>query len=293
MDRTGQRLTLILWTAPVILLVLVFVVYPLGSMIVTSFSRLSFTGLHKGWAGWTNYLAVLADPALPTVLRNTVVWTGGVVAGTILISIGAALVLNEAFPGRRLVRWILVIPWATSLIITSLVFAWIFDSRLGTINVLGMDLGLIREQIAFFGQGWLAMSILILVGIFVSVPFVTYVILSGLQGISQDLHEAAAIDGAGVLRRFWSITLPLLRPFIGLATLLNAIYVFNSFPIIWLMTKGGPVNDTQTLITYMYKVAFSNDDTAKGAALGTAGLLVLLVLGSAYWLTLRRSNSNA
>jgi ABC-type sugar transport system permease subunit len=293
LDRTGQRLTLILWTAPVILLVLVFVVYPLGSMIVTSFSKLSFTGLYKGWAGWNNYLAVLADPALPTVIRNTVVWTGGVVAGTLLVSIGAALVLNEAFPGRRLVRWILVIPWATSLIITSLVFAWIFDSRLGTINVLGMDLGLIRQQIAFFGEGRTAMLVLILVGIFVSVPFVTYVILSGLQGISQDLHEAAAIDGAGVLRRFWSITLPLLRPFIGLATLLNTIYVFNSFPIIWLMTKGGPVNDTQTLITYMYKVAFSNDDTAKGAALGTAGLLVLLILGSAYWLTLRRSNNNA
>lgn len=293
MDRRGERLTLIVWTAPVIGLVLIFVVYPLGLMVLSSFSTLSFTGLYKGWAGWSNYLAVLRDPALPTILRNTASWTGLVVAGTILVSIGAALVLNEAFPGRRIVRWILVIPWATSLIITSLVFAWIFDSRLGTINVLDLDLGLLTKPIAFLGQGWTAMPILIMVGIFVSVPFATYVILSGLQGISQDLYEAAAIDGAGVLRRFWSITLPLLRPFIGLAALLNAIYVFNSFPIIWIMTKGGPINDTQTLITYMYKVAFSDDQTAKGAALGTAGLVVLLVLGSAYWLTLRRSNRNA
>jgi ABC-type sugar transport system permease subunit len=262
-------------------------------MIISSFSTLSFTGLHKGWAGWNNYLAVLADPALPTVLRNTVTWTVSVVVGTILISLGAALVLNEAFPGRRIVRWILVIPWATSLIITSLVFAWIFDSRLGTINVLGQDFGFLVKPIPFLGQGWTAMPILILVGVFVSVPFATYVMLSGLQGISQDLYEAAAIDGAGLLRRFWSITLPLLRPFIGLAALLNAIYAFNSFPIIWIMTKGGPLNDTQTLITYMYKLAFSNDQTAKGAALGTAGFVVLLVLGSAYWITLRRSNRTA
>lgn len=276
-----------------IALVLIFVIYPMGSMIISSFSRLSFTGLHKGWAGWNNYLALLADPALPIVMRNTVSWTGGVVAGTILTSIGAALVLNEAFPGRRIVRWILVIPWATSLIITSLVFAWIFDSRLGTINVLGLDLGILRKPVAFLGGGWTAMPILILVGIFVSVPFCTYVILSGLQSISQDLYEAASIDGAGVLRRFWSITLPLLRPFIGLATLLNAIYVFNSFPIIWIMTNGGPINDTQTLITYMYKLAFSNDETAKASALGTAGFVVLLVLGSMYWMALRRSNRNA
>jgi multiple sugar transport system permease protein len=288
-----ERLTLLLWTFPVIALVLIFVLYPLGWMVISSFSRLSFTGLHKGWVGWNNYLAVLADPALPTVLRNTVVWTGGVVAGTILVSIGAALVLNEAFPGRRIVRWILVIPWATSLIITSLVFAWIFDSRIGTINVLGMDLGIIQQQITFLGQGATAMPVLILVGVFVSVPFATYVMLSGLQGIPQDIYEAAAIDGAGVLRRFLTITLPLLSPFIGLAALLNAIYVFNSFPIIWLMTKGGPVNDTQTLITYMYKLAFSNDETAKAAALGTAGLVILLVMGSAYWLTLRRSNRAA
>jgi multiple sugar transport system permease protein len=117
--------------------------------------------------------------------------------------------------------------------------------------------------------------------------------LSGLQGISQDLYEAAAIDGAGLLRRFWSITLPLLRPFIGLAALLNAIYAFNEFPSIRIMTKGGPLNDTQTLITYMYKLAFSNDQTAKGAALGTAGFVFLLVMGSAYWITLRRSNRTA
>ncbi len=293
MDRSSQRLTLLAWTAPVIALVVGFVVYPLGSMIVSSFSRLSFSGLYKGWAGWANYDAILVDPALPMVIRNTITWTVGIVVGTMLVSICAALVLNEAFPGRRLVRWILVIPWATSLIITSLVFAWIFDSRLGTINVLGMNLGILQQQVPFLGQGWSAMPVLIMVGIFVSVPFATYVVLSGLQGIPQDLYEAAAIDGAGVLRRFWAITLPLLRPFIGLASLLNAIYAFNSFPIIWLMTKGGPVNDTQTLITYMYKLAFANDQTAKAAALGTAGLVVLMVLGSLYWITLRRSGGNA
>lgn len=293
MDRTRERLTLLLWAGPAIALVLFFVLYPLASMIVSSFSRLSFTGMHQGWAGWGNYRAVLADPALSTVMGNTATWTGGVVAGTILVSLGVALVLNEEFPGRRFVRWILIIPWATSLIITSLVFAWIFDSRLGTINVLGQNLGLIERPIAFLGQSLTAMPILIAVGIFVSVPFTTYVLLAGLQSIPEDVYEAATTDGAGVLQRFWHITMPLLRPFVGLAALLNAIYVFNSFPIIWIMTNGGPINDTHTLITYMYKVAFSNDETAKGAALGTAGFMLLLVMGSLYWVMMRRSGKGA
>lgn len=290
MRRSIQRRAYILWTLPVVALVLVFVVYPLGSLIASSFSQLSFSGRVIGWAGWDNYVALLNDPALSTVVRNTFVWTIGVVAGTVLISIGASLVLNETFPGRRVVRWILVIPWATSLIITSLVFAWIFDSRLGTVNVLAIGAGILDQPVAFLGEGGTAMAILIVVGIFVSVPFTTYVMLSGLQGISAEYYEAAAIDGAGVLRRFSSVTLPLLRPFIMLAALLNAIYVFNSFPIIYIMTRGGPLNDTQTIITYMYKLAFSTDETAKAAALGTGGFVLLAVLGSAYWITLRRAN---
>ena len=290
MNQSLQRRAYALWALPVVVLVLVFVAYPLGLLIVSSFSALSFSGKITGWAGWDNYQALLIDPALPTVLRNTAGWTAGVVAGTLLISLGVAIVLNENFPGRRLVRWILVIPWATSLIITSLVFAWLFDSRLGTINVIGMSAGILSEPIAFLGAGQTAKLILIFVGIFVSVPFTTYLLLSGLQGIPAECYEAASIDGANRIRRFRYITLPLLRPFIQLAGLLNAIYVFNSFPIIWILTRGGPANDTQTIITFMYKMAFSTDETGKAAALGTGGFFLLLLLGSAYWITLRRSN---
>lgn len=293
MRRSLQRRAFILWAMPVVVLILMFVVYPLGSLIVSSFSKLSFSGRVIGWAGWDNYVALAKDPALPLVVQNTFVWTAGVVVGTVLLSIGASLVLNETFPGRRVVRWILVIPWATSLIITSLVFAWIFDSRLGTVNVLALSTGILKEPVAFLGAGGTAMTILILVGIFVSVPFTTYVMLSGLQGISAEYYEAASIDGAGPVRRFSAITLPLLRPFIVLAALLNAIYVFNSFPIIWIMTNGGPINDTQTIITYMYKLAFSTDETAKATALGTGGFVLLAILGTAYWIALRGSNRRA
>lgn len=286
-----SRHTTILWLLPALLLVLFFVVYPLWSMILASFSTLSFAGVRTGWAGFDNYIAVLNDPVIPQVLRNTAIWTVGVVVGTIVISMAVALVLNETWPGRTFVRWVLIIPWATSLVITSLAFRWILDSQLGTLNVLLLQWGIVDEPIEFLSNASRSIPLLILVGIFVSVPFTTYVLLAGLQGIPSELYEAARLDGASALRRFRRLTLPLLAPFVTLAALLNAIYVFNSFPIIWIMTQGGPLNDTQTVITYAYKLAFSTDEVAKAAALASASLVVLAVAGSIYWLVLRRQRA--
>jgi multiple sugar transport system permease protein len=281
----------ILWLLPALLLVLFFVIYPLWSMILASFSTLSFAGVRTGWAGFDNYIAVLNDPVIPQVLRTTAIWTIGVVVGTLAISLVVALILNETWPGRRFVRWVLIIPWATSLVITSLAFRWILDSQLGTLNILLQDWGVIDEPLEFLSDASRSIPLLILVGIFVSVPFTTYVLLSGLQGIPNELYEAARIDGASAVRRFRKITLPLLSPFVTLAALLNAIYVFNSFPIIWILTQGGPLDDTQTVITYTYKLAFSTDEVAKAAALASASLVFLAVVGTIYWLVLRRQRA--
>ncbi len=291
MRTSRSRRIPILWLLPALLLVLFFVIYPLWSMILASFSTLSFAGVRTGWAGFDNYIAVLNDPVIPQVLRTTAIWTIGVVVGTLAISLVVALILNETWPGRRFVRWVLIIPWATSLVITSLAFRWILDSQLGTLNILLQDWGVIDEPLEFLSDASRSIPLLILVGIFVSVPFTTYVLLSGLQGIPNELYEAARIDGASAVRRFRKITLPLLSPFVTLAALLNAIYVFNSFPIIWILTKGGPLDDTQTVITYTYKLAFSTDEVAKAAALASASLVFLAVVGTIYWLVLRRQRA--
>ena len=291
MRTSRSRRIPILWLLPALLLVLFFVIYPLWSMILASFSTLSFAGVRTGWAGFDNYIAVLNDPVIPQVLRTTAVWTIGVVVGTLAISLVVALILNETWPGRRFVRWVLIIPWATSLVITSLAFRWILDSQLGTLNILLQDWGVIDEPLEFLSDASRSIPLLILVGIFVSVPFTTYVLLSGLQGIPNELYEAARIDGASAVRRFRKITLPLLSPFVTLAALLNAIYVFNSFPIIWILTQGGPLDDTQTVITYTYKLAFSTDEVAKAAALASASLVFLAVVGTIYWLVLRRQRA--
>ena len=291
MRTSRSRRIPILWLLPALLLVLFFVIYPLWSMILASFSTLSFAGVRTGWAGFDNYIAVLNDPVLPQVLRTTAIWTIGVVVGTLAISLVVALILNETWPGRRFVRWVLIIPWATSLVITSLAFRWILDSQLGTLNILLQDWGVIDEPMEFLSDASRSIPLLILVGIFVSVPFTTYVLLSGLQGIPNELYEAARIDGASAVRRFRRITLPLLSPFVTLAALLNAIYVFNSFPIIWILTQGGPLDDTQTVITYTYKLAFSTDEVAKAAALASASLVFLAVVGTIYWLVLRRQRA--
>ncbi len=291
MRTSRSRRIPILWLLPALLLVLFFVIYPLWSMILASFSTLSFAGVRTGWAGFDNYIAVLNDPVIPQVLRTTAIWTIGVVVGTLAISLVVALILNETWPGRRFVRWVLIIPWATSLVITSLAFRWILDSQLGTLNILLQDWGVIDEPLEFLSDASRSIPLLILVGIFVSVPFTTYVLLSGLQGIPNELYEAARIDGASAVRRFRKITLPLLSPFVTLAALLNAIYVFNSFPIIWILTQGGPLDDTQTVITYTYKLAFSTDEVAKAAALASASLVFLAVVGTIYWLVLRRQRA--
>jgi len=266
------------WIGPAVLLIFAVVLWPAFEMIRTSSQEISISGITVGFAGFDNYRTLFANPELPSILFRTILWVLVVVSTTIFISLGLAALLNAAFPGRRLVRWALIVPWAASVVMTATIWRWMLDSFYGVINRILLDLGLIANPINdWLGTPDKALVWLMVVAIFVSLPFTTFVLLAGLQSIPADIYEAARVDGASTWRSYRAITLPMLRPALLVASIINMINVFNSFPIIWAMTNGGPGHQTDTTTTFMYKVAFRFQDIGQSAAMAVVNFSVILV----------------
>jgi ABC-type sugar transport system permease subunit len=249
------------------------------ALVRASLSRYSITGVYQGSAGAANYARLLEQEALPTVVANTLIWVTAIVALALVASLGLAQLLNEDFPGRRLVRWALIVPWAASLIVTAKLFVWIYDYYFGLLNQVIVALRLVPAPVDWLGTDVTVMPAMIAVGVFVTLPFTTYVVLAGLAAIPSDVYEAARVDGASGWRTYWSVTVPLLRPALLVAVVLNVIYVFNSFPIVWTLNDRNPGFAHDTMITYMYKIAFKSSlrDVGLAAALGVVNVLVILV----------------
>lgn len=283
-----QKVEPYLWLMPSIILMVVFVLFPIVMVFKTSVSKVSRSGLIKGYNGFENFKAVLSGPTFGMVLKNTFIWTVAVVCLSTLLGFILAMVLNNNFKGRKIARAIIVFPWATSLIIQASVWKFIINTDYGTLNTLLMRLGIIDKAInwtptpgAYFAwECW--------VGIFVTIPFVTFCVLSGLQSIDETYYEAATVDGATYWQQLFQITIPLLKNSLTISTVLNIIYVFNSFPIIWTITKGDPASRTDTLVTYLYKLAFYKSRSGEAAAVSVIGFLILLACAGTYMvITLR------
>ncbi|GAA2986254.1 sugar ABC transporter permease [Streptomyces lactacystinicus] len=273
-----ERLGPLPWLAPAIVLILGVVVWPVVEMVTTSLRRIDTTGTDHGPAGLIKYRKLLGDPRLPGVLTWTVVWTVVVVGLTMLISLALAQLFNQNFPGRRVTRWALVAPWAASVLMTAIGFRWMLDQVAGVFNRLLLDLGLIDHSRAWLGDAAHAKPWLVLVAVFVSLPFTTYTLLAGLQTIPGEVYEAARVDGATPWQTYRKVTLPLLRPAFLVGLVINLINVFNSFPVIWGMTQGGPNADTATTTVFMYMLR--GYDVAESAAMSVVnfGVVILMVI---------------
>lgn len=283
-----------IWLLPSMLLMAIFILIPIYEVFRISLSKVTRAGIIKGFVGLENFQKVLRGSAFTLVLKNTLVWTVVVVGLSTLIGFILALILNNEFRGRKIARAIVVFPWATSLIIQAGVWKFIIDTDYGALNTLLMRLGIIQSAMnwtptpgAYFAwECW--------VGIFVTVPFVMFCVLSGLQSIDNAYYEAATVDGATYWQQLFQITVPLVKPSLTVSTVLNIIYVFNSFPIIWTITKGDPANRTDTLVTYLYKLAFYNGKSGEAAAVSVIGFLILCVCASVYMVvSLRKEGSDA
>lgn len=286
--RLLQTVEPYLWLAPSIILMAVFVLLPILTVFRTAFSDVSRSGLIKGFGGLKNFETILTSDTFYLVLKNTLIWTVAVVVLSTVLGFIIAMVLNTNFKGRKIVRAIVVFPWATSLIIQASVWNFMINSDYGSINALLMKLGIIEHAVNWTKTAGAYFAWEIWVGIFVTIPFVTFCVLSGLQSIDDSFYEAATVDGAGYWQKMFKITIPLLKGPLTVSTVLNIIYVFNSFPIIWTMTGGGPANRTDTLVTYLYRLAFYNNKSGESAAVSVIGFLLLLICASVYMImTLR------
>ena len=260
----------------------IFIIIPIGYVFYMAFSEVSRAGLVKGFAGLENFIEVLTSKKFDIVLKNTLVWTVMVVGLSTLLGFILALLLNNKFKGRKIARAIVVFPWATTLVIQASVWKFIINTDYGALNTLLKTLGIIEKNINWTPTPEAFFAWEIACGIFVTIPFVCFTALSGLQSIDDSFYEAATVDGATYWQKLFNITLPLVKPSLTVATVLNIIYVFNSFPIVWTITKGDPANRTDTLVTYLYKLAFYNGKQGEAAAVSVIGFLILLVCASVY-----------
>jgi multiple sugar transport system permease protein len=280
--RRQTTLQALPWLAPALLLIGGVVLFPVGFMIYTSFRDLSRFGKDRGWTGFENYARVFGLDPLPTVLVNTVVWTVGVVLVTVLISLVLAQFLNKRFPGRKVLRMVIIVPWAASVVMTSTVFVYGLDPFYGIINQFLVDVGIIDEPYGFLKNATSGFLAAMAVAVFVSVPFSTFVVLAGLQTVPHDVLEAAQIDGAGRMQTYWQVVFPMLRPALAVAAIINIINVFNSLPILKTMTGAIPGNDADTTTTLIFKLIQNDRQIDTASALSVVNFLVILVVIGIY-----------
>jgi len=270
------------WIGPALFLIILVVIWPVVILGKTSLTDISNAGTLLNFNGLTNFRTLLANQDLYPVLKRTIFWVFGIVFFTIILSLPLAQLINQKFPGRKYVRWALIFPWAASVVMTSMIWSWILDAYSGELNLTLTQLGLISEPIDWVGNPSTSFFFLMWVAVFVSVPFTTFVLLAGLQSIPHDIIEAASVDGAGSWQIYRRIKFPLLRNSLLIATIINLINVFNSFPIIWVMTRGGPGYDTDTTTTFAYKLAFIESNMGQSTALGVINFMIILVIVGFY-----------
>lgn len=276
--RPGGRLGPLPWIGPAVLLILAVVLWPVYEMVRTSFLRVSTSGFVRGSAGLDKYRKLFGEADLGHVLLATVAWTLAVVGLTMLLSLALAQLFDQRFPGRRYTRWALIAPWAASVLMTAIGFRWMLDRTAGVLNTVLTDLGLVDGPRDWLGDPSTAWPWMVFVAVFVSLPFTTYTLLAGLQTVPAEVYEAARVDGASAWQAYRRITLPLLRPAFLVGLVINLINVFNSFPVIWGMTRGGPGSSTATSTVFMYQL--KDTDIGESAAMSVVNfaLVVLLVL---------------
>jgi len=271
------------YLVPAAVCMLATVVVPIGLAIKMSlYNDVLYKPQEYQFIGLGNYLRLIQDPVFWLTLQNSVVWVFGSVILQFVAGFAAALLLHQAFWGRGLVRTLTLLPWIIPGVVVGLIWEWLYQPNYGVINDLLLKAGWMHDRVAWLSSPDLAMPAVIFTNVWRGIPFFAIMLLAGLQAIPDELYEAAHVDGAGVLRRFWHITLPLLRPIIVVATATRIIWTFNYADLIFVMTSGGPANATQITSTYTLLQAYSNLDFGYAGALSVVLLLVMLVFTAAY-----------
>ncbi|MBD2304536.1 sugar ABC transporter permease [Chroococcidiopsis sp. FACHB-1243] len=288
-QKTGWILLL-----PALIVMLVVYAYPiLRAFWLSVFTQNLGTELELVFSGLSNYGRMVSDGRFWQSLWNTTVFTTASVLSELILGIGVALVLNQAFKGRGIVRTITLIPWALPTAVMGVAWAWIFNDQYGVVNDILRRLGLIETGISWLGNPTLAMIAVILADVWKTTPFIALLLLAGLQSIPGDLYEAHSLDGATPWQSFWKITVPLLMPQIIVSLLFRFAQAFAIFDLIQVMTGGGPGGATETVSIYIYSTVMRYLDFGYGSALIVVTFLILVIAVAIASLLLTRARANA
>jgi multiple sugar transport system permease protein len=243
----------------------------------TSFTS-KMIGISGKFIGLKNYIDLLSEPLFGTAVLNTLVFTVGAMAGKMIMGTCIALMMNQNIRGKNIYRSLLLLPWTVPVVVAVYTWKWMLSDIGGVFNSILISVGVIEEAIPWLGVPHLAMSSVIMVSVWRGTPFIAVSVFAGLQTISNDLYDAAKIDGANVYQRFLSITLPSIKNVLLLSGLVMTIWTLNSFQVIWLLTGGGPANSTQVIGTLSYTIGFRNLRLAKAIAISVYSFPPLILL---------------
>lgn len=282
-----------LLAVPILAYEAVFILYPIWQGLVASLYTQSAIGRPPEWAGLGNYRRLLADGDFWKVTGNTMVYMVAVIAVAIGFGLFSAVVLNRPFRGRTAARAMMTVPWAFPDVPAVLVFVWMLNPNFGVMNVLANLLPWVHGNPTWLFDPRLAMLSVILITAWKGFPFYSLVILAALQGVPNELLEAAKVDGASPLQAFRAVTLPWITPTLLLLAVLAAIFSFKQFTIIWLLTGGGPSEATETIVVRIYQTAFRFHDFSYASAFGVAGFLIALSIALLFLMIQRRQEMTA
>ena len=260
------------------------IAFPLGKVIHDAFTHVHLINKSMtGFAGLENFKTVIEDEHFMEAVQHTVLWTVFSVLGEYVVGMNSEIARNQKFKGRAVFRTFIFIPWLVPIIVAGMTWDWILNPEFGILNYVLKNLGIIETSINFLGNSDYALATVIFVNIWRSFPYYTISFLSAMQSIPGDLSEAAAIDGAGVFRRFFSVTLPQLRSVSLVIVFIHIIWTAVNFDFIWVMTEGGPNYATETLPIMIYRYSMRTFDVGAASALSTMMFTVMVILFIFYY----------
>jgi multiple sugar transport system permease protein len=279
----------VLFMVPAAALLLLFLTYPLGLGVYLGFTDAK-VGRPGEWIGIENYQFLVTDSVFRLSVWNTFLYTFIASAAKFVLGLWLALLLNEHIPFKAFIRAIVLLPFIVPTVLSAIAFWWIYDAQFSIVSWVLTRLGLIHSYIDFLGDPVLARMSVIIANIWRGVPFIAICLLAGLQTISPSLYEAAAIDGANPFQKFWHVTLPMLSPIIAVVMTFSVLFTFTDFQLIWVLTRGGPINATHLMATLSFQRAIPGGALGEGAAIATAMIPFLLaaILFSYFGLQRRR-----
>ena len=274
--------------APVIIILVGLVAYPLLYAIQLSFMDKTI-GSEGKFVGLQTILGLWDSSLYRQTLRNTIVFTAGATVMKVVVGFGVALLINEQFRGRKLVRAAILLPWIVPTVLSGMAWQWMFTPNFSVLNWILVNTGLMRVGLPWLTNPDLALFCVALVNAWRAIPFFGITLLAGLQTIPAELYEASAIDGAGRWQRFRYVTFPLILPILTITLVLSIIWTFSDFQAVYALTRGGPVNSTHVLATLSFQVGMQGGKISEGVAISLTMLPLLLLLVVFQLRQLRRS----